>query len=99
MPEVHFRVRWPDGSVLRAYSPSSTIKDAFVAGRAYPLDEFVSLARAALQYASERVARIYGYGCGHAAAQIREIEHIAGRFGDGPAGDAAVVVVEAFEDG
>lgn len=94
MPEVHFHVRWPDQAVTRAYSPSSTVKDAFVVGRSYPVGEFVSLARAALEYASERVARRYGYGCAHAAAQIREIERIAQRFGD----PTHRVVVEAFEE-
>ena len=94
MPEVHFRVRWPDGSVQRAYSPSSTIRDAFVPGQPYPVDEFVQRARVALEYASARVARIHGFGCGHAAAQIRAFEHTATRF-DQP---AQRVVVEAFED-
>lgn len=79
---------------MRAYSPSSTIKDAFVLGHPYPVDEFVRRSRTALEHASQRVARIYGYGCGHAAAQIREIEWIAQRFNDA----AHCVVVEAFEE-
>lgn len=94
MPEVHFRIRWPDATAMRAYSPSSTIKDAFVVGHPYPVAEFVGRARAALELASERVARIYGFGCGHAAAQIREIEWTAKRFGDA----AQCVVVEGFEE-
>ena len=94
MPEVHFRVRWPDDTVMTAYSPSSTIKDAFRVGHPYPVAEFVALARAALEHASERVARRYGFGCGHAAAQIREIEHVARRFYR----PAQTVVVESFED-
>lgn len=94
MPEVRFRVRWPDDSLMHAYSPSSTVKDAFCLGHPYPIDEFVARSRAALEHASARVAQRYGYGCGHAAAQIREIEQVARRF-DGP---AQTVVVEAFED-
>ncbi|MGQ0621769.1 MAG: MSMEG_0570 family nitrogen starvation response protein [Panacagrimonas sp.] len=94
MPEVHFRVRWPDRSLMHAYSPSSTIKDAFVLGHPYPVEEFVRRSRAALEHASQRVAQIYGYGCGHAAAQIREIEWTASRFDEA----AQRVVVEAFED-
>ncbi len=93
MPEVHLRVRWPDDSVMTAYSPSSTIKDALRLGHPYPVLEFVRLTRAALEHASERVAQRYGFGCGHAAAQIREIEHTAGRFH----GLAQTVVVESFD--
>lgn len=93
MPEVHFRVRWPDASAMQAYSPSSTIRDAFEIGRPYPVAEFVARSRAALEHASARVAQRYGFGCGHAAAQIREIERVAQRFAD----PTQTVVVEAFE--
>lgn len=93
MPEVTFRIRWPDDSVINAYSPSSTIKDALVAGHPYPVTEFVIRCRAALEHASARVAQRYGYGCGHAAAQIREIESTARRF-DLP---TQTVVVEGFD--
>lgn len=93
MPEVRFRVRWPDDSLTNAYSPSSTIRDALHVGHPYPVAEFVARARAALEHASERVAQRYGFGCGNAAAQIREIEHIATRFDDA----AHTVVVESFD--
>ena len=43
MPEVHFRVRWPDGGLDTCYSPSTVIKDFFVVGQPYPLDEFLEL--------------------------------------------------------
>ena len=82
MPEMYFRVRWPDDSVSVCYSPSSTIRDAFVVGRGYAVDEFVDRSRRALEYASERVAQKYGYGCAHAARQIEEIEHRAAAFSD-----------------
>ncbi|TDU32759.1 putative repeat protein (TIGR04042 family) [Panacagrimonas perspica] len=94
MPEVHFRVRWPDDSVMHAYSPSSTIKDALRLGHPYPVAEFVAQSRAALEHASDRVAQRYGFGCGHAAAQIREIERVAQGFN----GASQTVIVEAFED-
>ena len=77
---------------MNAYSPSSTIKDALRLGHPYPVAEFVKLTRAALEYASERVAQRYGFGCGHAAAQIREIEHTARRFHE----PTQTVVVESF---
>jgi uncharacterized repeat protein (TIGR04042 family) len=95
VPEVNFRVRWPDASTSLCYSPSSTIKEAFALGRAYRVAEFVAISRSALEHASARVAQKYGYGCGHAQAQLREIETRAAVFAGDP---AARIVVEAFED-
>ncbi len=92
MPEMHFNVRWPDASVSQCYSPSSTVRDAFVVGQRYALDDFVNRSRAALEHASARVAQKYGFGCGQALSQIRAIEQRASQFPDG--GD---VVVESFE--
>ena len=50
---------------------------------------------AALEHGSERVRQKYGYGCGHAAVQIRTIEQLAKPFLDDP---QARVVVESFQD-
>ncbi|WP_028009476.1 MSMEG_0570 family nitrogen starvation response protein [Solimonas flava] len=94
MPEVQFRVRWPDASSTLCYSPSSTIREAFVLGHAYPLQEFVARSRAALEHASLRVAQKYGFGCAHAALQIREIEQAAARYAGDP---HATVTVESYE--
>lgn len=93
MPELHFRVRWPDQSTTLCYSPSSTVRDALRLAHPYPVAEFVIAARAALEHASQRVAAKYGYGCGHAHAQIREIELHATPF----LNTDGTVVVEAFE--
>lgn len=93
MPEMHFRVRWPDQSTTLCYSPSSSIRDNLKLKHPYPIAEFVETSKAALEYASERVAQKYGYGCGHAHAQIREIEARAASF----AGGDGNVVVESFE--
>ena len=95
MPEMHFRVRWPDGSAQRCYSPSLVIKDFFVPGESYRLADFVERSRTALEIASERVRLKYGYGCGHAAHQLAEIERIAAQFDARP---DARVTVEAFEE-
>lgn len=95
MPEMHFRVRWPDGSAQRCYSPSLVIKDYFAPGESYALAEFVERSRAAYAIANQRVREKYGYECGHAAAQLADIEHTAAQF----AGNAgASVAVEAFEE-
>ncbi len=88
MPEVHFTVRWPDGSVETCYSPSTVIETFFVAGEAYPLADFLARSRAGLQAASERVRAVYGSGCSRAMAQLAAIESRA----DAQTGEAAVVV-------
>lgn len=93
MPEMYFHVRWPDDSKTVCYSPSTTIRDAFVLGEGYRIDEFVARSRTALAYASDRVAKKYGYGCAHAQRQIAEIETRAAAFADR---DNAYVTVEAF---
>ncbi|HEV7442244.1 MAG TPA: MSMEG_0570 family nitrogen starvation response protein [Steroidobacteraceae bacterium] len=94
MPEVHFRIRWPDQSETRCYSPSTTIMQFLTAGRSYPLNEFLTLSRQALEHGSERVRQKYGYGCGHAQLQIAEIERVAIRFADSPAACVSVVNFE-----
>ena len=95
MPEVRFHVRWPDASLQRCYSPSSTVKDFFTPGEAYPLSDFLVRSRQALRLASERVRARYGYACSSAAAQLEEIEITAQKFSGAP---DPRVVVEKFED-
>ena len=63
MPEMHFHVRWPDGSTSACYSPSLVIGEYFRPGRAYPLPEFLQRSRTALRQASERVRAKYGFSC------------------------------------
>ena len=95
MPELTFRVRWPDGSEQRCHSPSSTTRTFFTAGEAYPLDEFLERSRRAFALASERVHLKYGYACMSAAAQLQQIEQAATRFASMPEGR---VTVQSFED-
>jgi uncharacterized repeat protein (TIGR04042 family) len=95
VPELTFRVRWPDGSEQRCFSPSSTTRTFFTTGEAYPLDEFLDRSRRALELASERVRLKYGFACSSAAAQLQQIEHAATRFASMP---DARVTVQSFED-
>jgi len=95
MPEMRFRIRWPDGTTEDCYSPSLAIKDFFAVGASYPLAEFVTRSRTALHIASERVKDKYGWRCSRAAAQLARIEAAAQGFTALP---DARVVVDAFED-
>lgn len=94
MPVMHFRVRWPDASETRCYSPSLVVQDFLAPGQRYALEDFLLRTREALGIASERVRAKYGFACSQAMDQLAEIEHIAARFGD--AADAEVTVV-AFD--
>lgn len=95
MPEMRFRVRWPDQTESLCYSPSLVIKDFLEPGKSYPLEEFVSRSREALQIASERVRQKYGYTCSSAMSQLADIEAIATRFWDDDA--PRVTVIEFIE--
>jgi uncharacterized repeat protein (TIGR04042 family) len=91
MPELHFNVRWPDGSVERCYSPSRSVRDYLEAGASYPLHDFVVRSRRALELASERVRMRRGFACSSAAEQLEQIEARARAFHD--TADARVTVV------
>lgn len=94
MPVMHFRVRWPDASETRCYSPSLVVQDYLAPGTQYALPDFLQRTREALDIASERVRAKYGFACSQAMDQLAEIEHIARRFAG--TADAQVTVV-AFD--
>ncbi|NIY72334.1 MSMEG_0570 family nitrogen starvation response protein [Marivivens donghaensis] len=74
MPETTWTVRWPDGSEEALYSPSSVVAELFTPGESYPLDDFLTRARIAMERASGRVAKKYGFACSSAMAQLDAIE-------------------------
>jgi len=92
MPEMHFVVRWPDGSEMRCYSPSLVVREHLEVGRSYTVADFLARSRTALQIGSERVKAKYGFYCTAAMEQLAEIEARAA--GDDP---GAVVAVVGFE--
>lgn len=73
MPEVIFTIKWPDGSTEDCYSPSTIISDYISEGEDYPLSEFVQKSSRALELASERVMKKYGFRCTSAEDQISKI--------------------------
>ena len=93
MPEMHFRIRWPDGRQESCYSPSLVIKDFFAPGERYGLADFVAKSRDALTIASERVRARYGFPCSLALGQLGRIE--AAARDQNAAGE---VLVEGFEE-
>ncbi len=92
MPVTHFNLQWPDASRTRCYSPSSVVTGYLEAGRSYPLDEFLRIARLALEDASERVRAKYGFACSQAMDQLAAIEEMALQHASKP--DAQVLVTK-----
>jgi uncharacterized repeat protein (TIGR04042 family) len=95
MPEMRFRIRWPDGTPETCYSPSLVIRDYFAVGTDYPVAEFLQRSRTALGIASDRVKAKYGMPCRRALAQLARIEAAAGAFKDVP---DARVAVDGFDE-
>lgn len=95
MPAMHFELRWPDATQTRCYSPSLVIKDYFQPGTSYPLPQFMTQVREALNIASERVRAKFGFACSSAMDQLDQLEQIAQRFETVP---SALVQVVAFHE-
>jgi len=74
MPEMHFRVRFPNEITVDCYSPSYVIEDYLSEGQQYPVSEFLERTRTALNIASERVRERYGFSCSSALDQLAAIE-------------------------
>jgi putative flavoprotein involved in K+ transport len=92
MPEMHFRVKWPNGHTEDCYSPSYIVEEHLTEGAEYEVDDFVSRVRAALSIASERVFAKYGFECSSALDQLRVVEETASSLEPGArAGKVAVV--------
>ena len=77
MPEMRFRIRWPDGRLETCYSPSFIVKDYLVEGESYALADFLDRSRVALSMASERVRAKYGRPCPRALGELARLEMMA----------------------
>ncbi len=73
MPEVLFKIKWPDGKIEDCYSPSTIIFDYLKEGESYNLKDFIERSSNALNLASERVLKKYGFRCTSAEAQLSKI--------------------------
>jgi len=91
MPELTFRLRWPDESETVNYSPSTIVRQYFSSGTRYGIEEFLLRARQALHAASARVEEKYGHPCARARATLAAIESRAETFAQHP--DAAVTIM------
>ncbi|MEO1671233.1 MAG: MSMEG_0570 family nitrogen starvation response protein [Cyanobacteria bacterium J06631_2] len=80
MPEINFKIQWPDGTEQECYSPSLVVKKYFDPGVTYELTEFVDKSRTALNIASDRVQEAYGFPCSKALGQLKQIESKAAEY-------------------
>ena len=95
MPEVNFKIQWPDGKQEICYSPSLVVKKYFEPGEVYTISEFVEKARESLNIASDRVQAAYGFPCSRALGQLRKIETTAQQYQKAPNGKVSIL---AFQD-
>lgn len=77
MPEINFKIQWPDGKQEVCYSPSLVVKDYFQVGETYSVSDFLARSRESLTVASDRVQAKYGFPCSRALGQLRQIESTA----------------------
>ena len=77
MPEMHFKVEWPNGHVDDCYSPSWIIEEYLTVGGAYAVGDFVERVGVALNIASDRVRQKYGFACSSALDQLAAIHGTA----------------------
>ncbi|MBD0334903.1 MAG: MSMEG_0570 family nitrogen starvation response protein [Cyanobacteria bacterium Co-bin13] len=84
MPEIRFRIEWPDGAQETCYSPSLVVKDYFTPQQSYALEDFVQRSTEALQIASDRVQAKYGMPCGLALSQLQKLQATAKRYQNFP---------------
>ena len=95
MPEMRFRILWPDGVAETCYSPSLVVKEHLRVGGSYEPPEFLARCRVALNIASDRVQEKYGHACSLELGQLDSIEEGSEKFAGRP---DARVSVEAFEE-
>jgi len=74
MPEMYFRIRWPDAVETNHYSPSLVIKDYLALGQECEVPVFLESIRTALTIASDRVEAKYGFACSRERNSLAEIE-------------------------
>ncbi|CAN3127258.1 MSMEG_0570 family nitrogen starvation response protein [Mycobacterium sp. smrl_JER01] len=89
MPEMTFRVRWPDGVEQHCYSPSLVVHDHLRAGADYTVTDFVERSSRAMTEAGDRVLAKFGFACTSAAATAEQIVEAATRY----PGEAVLQVV------
>lgn len=80
MPEVIFRLRWPDGTEDTCYSPSTVIREHLKPGESYPLADFMDRALYGLDRAAQRVEAKFGFRCSSADAQAVQIKSRAAAY-------------------
>ncbi len=73
MPSVNFKVVWPDGDQVTYYSPSTIVHEHLSVGGHYSQTEFDARVSSALNAASERVYKKFGYYCTAASAELEKI--------------------------
>ncbi|MGB7247653.1 MAG: MSMEG_0570 family nitrogen starvation response protein [Phormidesmis sp.] len=94
MPEINFKIQWPDGQKETCYSPSLVVKKYFTPGESYTVTEFLERSRESLTIASDRVQAKFGFPCSRALGQLQRIETKAQKYSEQPEGQVTVLQFE-----
>lgn len=94
MPEINFKIQWPNGQKETCYSPSLVVKTYFEPGATYTIAEFVEKSRESLTIASDRVQAKFGFPCSRALSQLQSIETTAQAYADAPESRVAFIQFE-----
>ena len=94
MPEINFKIQWPDGKQETCYSPSLVVQKYFEPGATYTITEFVEKSRESLTIASDRVQAKFGFPCSRALGQLRKIETTAKSYEATPEGEVTFLHFE-----
>ena len=93
MPALNFKVRWADGSIDVCYSPSTVLHEYLKETQCYSVSDFLTRARSALNEASTRVERKYGYQCSSAMDQLGRINMKAATFNQDDDGRVEIISI------
>ncbi|NJM98918.1 MAG: MSMEG_0570 family nitrogen starvation response protein [Phormidesmis sp. RL_2_1] len=94
MPEINFKIQWPNGQQEICYSPSLVVQKYLQVGETYSVSEFLARSRTALTIASDRVQAKYGFPCSRALNQLSRIEATAAPYLEMPNGTVMVLQFE-----
>jgi uncharacterized repeat protein (TIGR04042 family) len=73
MPALDIDIEWPDGDVMKFYSPSTILLKYFQEGNSLTIRELINLSEEAFNAAGLRVEEVFGFLCTEAESQRDKI--------------------------
>ena len=80
MPITYVHIEWPDHKTDKVYSPSSVIKEYFIAGENLSVKSFMDTCTKGLLKANERVFQKFGFACTSALSESERIHILCQKY-------------------